>query len=52
MAALVILGIPPILTNAYFGVDQVDRSVVESARGMGMTGRQILTGVELPLAAR
>jgi len=50
-AALVILGIPPILTNAYFGVDQVDRSVVESARGMGMTGRQILTTVEVPLAA-
>ena len=49
--ALVILGVPPILTNAYFGVDQVDRNVVESARGMGMTGRQILTGVELPLAA-
>jgi osmoprotectant transport system permease protein len=49
--ALVILGIPPILTNAYFGVDQVDRSVVESAEGMGMTGRQILTSVELPLAA-
>ena len=49
--ALVILGIPPILTNAYFGVDQVDRSVVESAEGMGMTGRQILTRVELPLAA-
>jgi len=51
MAALIVLGIPPILTNAYFGVDQVDRSVVESARGMGMTGRQILTSVEVPLAA-
>lgn len=49
--ALVVLGIPPVLTNAYFGVDQVDRNVVESARGMGMTGRQILTSVELPLAA-
>lgn len=50
-AALVILGIPPILTNAYFGVDQVDRNVVEAGRGMGMTGRQILVSVELPLAA-
>jgi osmoprotectant transport system permease protein len=49
--ALVILGIPPILTNAYFAVDQVDRGVVESARGMGMTGRQILMSVEIPLAA-
>ena len=49
--ALVILGIPPILTNAFFGVDQVERSVVESARGMGMTGSQILMRVEIPLAA-
>jgi len=50
-AALVILAVPPILTNAYFGIEGVDRSVVESARGMGMTGRQILVQVELPLAA-
>ena len=49
-AALVILAVPPILTNAYFGVDQVDRNIVESARGMGMTGRQLLWSVELPLA--
>ena len=48
-AALVILGIPPILANAYFAVDGVDRDVVEAARGMGLTERQILTGVELPL---
>jgi osmoprotectant transport system permease protein len=47
--ALVILGIPPILTNAYFAVDGVDRDIVEAARGMGLTERQILTGVELPL---
>jgi osmoprotectant transport system permease protein len=47
--ALVILGIPPILTNTYFAVDGVDRDVVEAARGMGLTERQILTGVELPL---
>lgn len=48
-AALVVLGIPPILTNAYFAVDGVDRDVVEAARGMGLTERQIVTGVELPL---
>jgi osmoprotectant transport system permease protein len=49
-AALVILGVPPILTNAYFAVEEVDRNVVEAARGMGMTRRQILLRVELPLA--
>jgi osmoprotectant transport system permease protein len=49
-AALVILAIPPILTNAYFAVEGVDRNVVEAARGMGMAGRQILLRVELPLA--
>ena len=48
--ALVVLAIPPILTNAFFGVDGVDRDVVEAARGMGMTGRQMLLRVELPLA--
>ena len=47
--ALVVIGIPPILTNAYLGVDGVDRDVVDAARGMGLTERQILTEVELPL---
>jgi osmoprotectant transport system permease protein len=47
--ALVVLGVPPILTNTYFAVDGVDRDVVEAARGMGLTERQILAGVELPL---
>jgi osmoprotectant transport system permease protein len=45
----VVLGIPPILTNSYAAVDGVDRDVVEAARGMGLTERQIVTGVELPL---
>ena len=48
--ALVLLAIPPILTNAYTGVRQVDRDTVDSARGMGMTGAQIVRRVELPLA--
>jgi osmoprotectant transport system permease protein len=47
--ALVVLGVPPILTNSYVAVDGIDRDVVEAARGMGLTERQILTGVELPL---
>jgi osmoprotectant transport system permease protein len=46
---LVILAIPPILTNAYIAVDGVERDVVEAARGMGLTERQILALVELPL---
>ncbi|HZD72996.1 MAG TPA: ABC transporter permease [Actinomycetota bacterium] len=49
--ALVLLGIPPILTNAYVGVRQVDPDVVEAAKGMGMRPLQVLRSVELPLAA-
>jgi osmoprotectant transport system permease protein len=49
-AALVVLAVPPILTNAYFAVDGVDPDVVDAALGMGMTGRQVLWRVELPLA--
>jgi osmoprotectant transport system permease protein len=48
-AALVVLAIPPILTNAYFGIEGVDRDAVEAARGMGLTERQVLLQVELPL---
>ena len=48
--ALVLLAIPPILTNAYTGVTQVDPETVDAARGMGMTGAQIVRRVELPLA--
>jgi osmoprotectant transport system permease protein len=48
--ALVLLAIPPILTNTYTGVRQVDRDSVDSARGMGMTGTQVVRRVELPLS--
>jgi osmoprotectant transport system permease protein len=48
--ALVILAVPPIITNAYLGVDGVDRDLVDAARGMGMTEAEIVTRVELPLA--
>jgi osmoprotectant transport system permease protein len=48
-AALIVLAIPPVLTNAYFGVEGVDRDVVEAARGMGLEEPQILARVELPL---
>jgi osmoprotectant transport system permease protein len=48
--ALVVLAIPPILTNAYVAIDGVETDVVEAARGMGMTGWEIARKVELPLA--
>lgn len=49
--ALFLLAIPPILTNTYVGIKGVDRDTVESARGMGMTEREILMRIELLLAA-
>ena len=49
--ALVPLGIPPVLTNSYVAVREVDRDVVEAARGMGLRERQVLRQVELPIAA-
>jgi osmoprotectant transport system permease protein len=48
-AALVVLAVPPILMNAYLAIDGVDRDVVEAARGMGLSERQVLVQVELPL---
>ncbi|WP_338702922.1 ABC transporter permease [Streptomyces sp. Q6] len=50
VVALVLFAVPPLLTNAYVGMRGVDRGVVQAARGMGMTGRQMLTRVEVPLA--
>jgi glycine betaine/choline ABC-type transport system substrate-binding protein/ABC-type proline/glycine betaine transport system permease subunit len=48
--AMVLLAIPPIFTNTYVGVRQVDRDVVDAARGMGLSERQLALRVELPLA--
>jgi osmoprotectant transport system permease protein len=47
---LVVLGIPPILVNAYEGVAGVDPDLKDAARGMGMTEWQILRKVEIPVA--
>jgi len=47
--ALILLAIPPILTNTYIGVQTVDADTVEAARGMGMTEWKVLTGLEIPL---
>ena len=49
--AVLPLGIPPILTNSYTAVREVDRDVVDAARGQGMGEWQILRQAELPLAA-
>jgi osmoprotectant transport system permease protein len=48
--ALAILGIPPILTNTFVGIRQVDPATVEAARGMGMTELEIVRKVEAPIA--
>ena len=47
--ALIVLAVPPIITNAYVAIDGVDRDIVDAARGMGLTGREILFKVEMPL---
>jgi osmoprotectant transport system permease protein len=48
--ALIALAIPPIVVNAYTGIRDVDPDTVEAARGMGMSGRQVLRRVEVPIA--
>jgi osmoprotectant transport system permease protein len=48
--ALVALAVPPIITNTFIGVRDVEADVRQAAVGMGMSGRQVLLGVELPLA--
>ena len=49
--ALFALALPPIFTNTYTGIADVSPSLVDAARGVGMTERQVLTRVELPQAA-
>jgi osmoprotectant transport system permease protein len=48
--ALVLLAIPPIITNSYVGIRGVDPETVDAARGNGLTERQIALQVELPMA--
>ncbi len=50
VSVLTLLAIPPILTNTYVGVRQVDSETVAAARGVGLTEGQIIRQVELPLA--
>src|SRR5215213_7557597 len=51
LVALTALAIPPILINASTGLREVSREVIDAARGMGLSGSQILTGIQLPIAA-
>ncbi len=48
--ALVLLAIPPIITNSYVGIRGVDPETVDAAAGNGLTGRQVALQVELPMA--
>jgi len=50
IVALTLLGIPVILINTYVGIQQVDQDTVEAARGMGMSGWQVLWTLEVPMA--
>ena len=50
LVAMVVLAVPPILVNTYTGIAEVDRDLVEAGRGMGMRERDILAGIELPVA--
>jgi osmoprotectant transport system permease protein len=49
--ALVALALPPIFTNTYTAIREVDAATVEAARGMGYDERQVLRQIELPLAS-
>ncbi|QGF22898.1 ABC transporter permease [Raineyella fluvialis] len=48
---LAVLAAPPMLAGAYAGVEAIDHDVIDGARAVGMSERQIVTGVEMPLAA-
>jgi osmoprotectant transport system permease protein len=51
LVALTLLAIPPILINASTGLRQVDQQVIDAARGMGLSEGQILSRVQIPIAA-
>jgi len=50
LVGLIALAVPPVLLNTVTGIREVDRGVVEAARGMGFTPAAVLTRVELPMA--
>jgi osmoprotectant transport system permease protein len=50
LVALVLIALPPVLINTIVGVREIDPDVIDAARGMGMSGRDVLRRIELPLA--
>lgn len=52
IVALAVFAVPPLLANAYLGLREIDPEVREAARGMGLSGWQLLRRVEVPLAVR
>lgn len=50
LAALIILAIPPMLNNTYLGFKNINQSIIESAKGMGMDSREMLFKIQIPLA--
>jgi osmoprotectant transport system permease protein len=50
MVALTVYGVPAILLNTYAGVRSVDPDIVDAARGQGLSDRQIIRRIEIPLA--
>ena len=51
LIALTLLAVPPILINAIVGLRQVSRQILDSAKGMGLSETQVLTGIQVPIAA-
>ncbi len=50
LVALILYALLPILRNTFTGINGVDKAVIEAGRGMGMTDKQLLVKVQLPLA--
>jgi osmoprotectant transport system permease protein len=50
IVALAVFAVPPLLANAHTGLRSIDPETLEAAKGMGLSGRQVLWRVELPLA--
>jgi osmoprotectant transport system permease protein len=48
--ALIIYSLLPILRNTYLGMNSVDKNVIDASKGMGMTSREIIARVQVPLA--
>lgn len=50
VVALTLYGLPALLLNTYTGLSEVDRDIVEAARGQGLSDAQVMTRIEIPLA--